>query len=315
MNGALTGALAEALAKVQAVIPHVAKDNVGRVKSEKANYTYNYADLADVTPAILPLLGQHGLSWSTLPTMVTREDGRREFVLRYLLMHQSGESLEGEWLLPDPQRTPPQQIGIHITYARRYSLCAVTGVAPGGDDNDASAAHPASYQPEQQPRRPTYNWAAAIAAAETARDDERLRELWLKAEGLEDVRADVVAAFGRVGKASAKTDPPKEPDTATPKVDRKRLNHLFALLGEAGLGDKDTDTRAKRLRICQIIADRDDLTTSSDLTADEAAVVIDTLRGYGADAGQRVTDLLEEDAQRSAWDDRPQGDEAAAGES
>jgi hypothetical protein len=121
--------LAAALAKVQAELPHIAK-------GEKANvgqYSYEYADLTAVSQAILPLLGKHGLAFTAWPTL---DDGK--FVLSYTLLHSSGEERTGTYPLPD--KGTPQQLGGHITYARRYALCAVTGVAPGGEDNDAAGA-------------------------------------------------------------------------------------------------------------------------------------------------------------------------------
>ena len=131
--------LAEALARVQASLPAIRKGNVGTVKSEKANYQFRYADLSEISAAVLPALGRVGLAWTALPTLV---DGGR-FVLAYRLLHAaSGESLVGEYPLPDPARTPPQQLGSAISYARKHTLCSVTGVAPA--DADHPADHPAA---------------------------------------------------------------------------------------------------------------------------------------------------------------------------
>jgi hypothetical protein len=64
-------------------------------------------------------------------------------VLAYALLHESGEGRSGEYLLPDPTRARPQDIGSAITYARRYSFCAVTGLVTEEDDdgNLAQQAH------------------------------------------------------------------------------------------------------------------------------------------------------------------------------
>jgi len=126
--------LAAALAAVQADLPPIAKGETATVQTKQGgSYRYSYADLADVSQVILPLLGKRGLSWITRPTIA---DGR--FVLAYELLHTSGESRTGEYPLPD--RGTPQEIGSAITYARRYALCAVTGVAPAADDDDGAAA-------------------------------------------------------------------------------------------------------------------------------------------------------------------------------
>jgi hypothetical protein len=132
--------LAEALAAFQANPPRVAKDTQGN--------RGKYADLADLSPVVLPALAAHGLSWSTKPTLT--EQGM--FVLRYTLRHVSGQEDSGDYPLCDPS-SAPQVIGSCITYARRYALTAVTGVAPGGDDDDADRAttqHTAQRPPSQR---------------------------------------------------------------------------------------------------------------------------------------------------------------------
>lgn len=126
--------LTGAIAAVQADLPVVGKDHQATVKSDKGSYTYKYANLANVNAAILPLLSKHGLAWTTRPTL----DESGKFVLKYELRHVSGEKLEGAY--PLPTTTRPQEMGSAITYARRYTLCAVTGLAPEEDDDNASVA-------------------------------------------------------------------------------------------------------------------------------------------------------------------------------
>ncbi len=128
--------LAAALALLQTRLPAVGKDKTARVSSEKGTYTYTYANLASLSRAAMPLLGALGLSFSAKPTMV--EGGR--FVLSYTLRHVSGEEDAGEWPLSDPTRVKPQAMGSEITYARRYSFCAITGLVADEDDDDGAAA-------------------------------------------------------------------------------------------------------------------------------------------------------------------------------
>lgn len=166
--------LAAALAAFQIEVPTVRKGNSAEVqgKDGKRGYSYDYADLADVTEAAMPLLGKHGLSWTTQPTLMGEN-----FILHYSLMHESGEAIEGIYPLPDPMVGRPQDLGSAITYARRYAFTAVTGVAPGGDDDDAQAANdkPAQSktrraskpsaptpQPVPEPAVATQDWAAQI---------------------------------------------------------------------------------------------------------------------------------------------------------
>lgn len=128
--------LAAALAAFQQELPKVNRDNQAVIpgKEGKQGYKYLYANLADVSAAVLPLLGKHGLSFSAKPTLTA--DGR--FVLEYALRHASGEEDRGQW--PLQSGSNPQATGSAITYARRYALQAVTGVAPDEDDDDGAAA-------------------------------------------------------------------------------------------------------------------------------------------------------------------------------
>lgn len=130
--------LASALAAFQLEVPRIGKANTANT----GTYSYKYADLADITAIVLPALAKHGLSFTSAPTL----DDAGRFVLRYALRHVCGEAIEGVYPLP-AANTAPQQIGSATSYARRYALCAVTGVAPGGDDDDATQAPPASRQP------------------------------------------------------------------------------------------------------------------------------------------------------------------------
>jgi hypothetical protein len=172
--------LAKALAAVQADLPHVTENKVGKIEGTSKttgkpfSYEYKYADLTAVAEAILPLLGKHELAFTSRPTLI---DGR--FVLAYSLLHSSGEREDGEYPLPD--RGTPQELGKHISYGRRYCLSAVTGVAPGGEDNDAAEATEvhtdrertgAPYRPQRPPSRPT---ATPVRTATTGADHERLR--------------------------------------------------------------------------------------------------------------------------------------------
>jgi hypothetical protein len=116
--------LFKALANLQAELPKVGKNATAQYGK--------YADLADVSAVVLPLLGKYGLAFMAKPTM----DGG-SFGLAYSLVHTSGEREDGFY--PLPVNGNSQQLGSAITYARRYSLCAVTGVAPDEDDDGAAA--------------------------------------------------------------------------------------------------------------------------------------------------------------------------------
>lgn len=136
---------AEALLAVQDALPHFDKGAKAKVETKGGgSYEYDYADLTTITDAALPVLNKHGFSFICLPHL--REDDK-QFVLRYVLLHKAGHSVTGDYPLGTGSA---QQIGSAITYGRRYCLCAVTGIAPAGEDDDgAKASEP------RQPSAPT----------------------------------------------------------------------------------------------------------------------------------------------------------------
>jgi hypothetical protein len=161
--------LATALAAFQAELPSIVKESTAKVTSDKGGFTYGYADLAAVSKVVLPLLGKHGLSFSSRPTLV---EGK--FALAYVLRHSCGDEDSGVY--PLPTTGTPQQIGSAITYARRYSLMAVSGVFPQGEDDDGKAAGEAAphwneprWDPVDQEMLVT-GWLAEIDSAKSSDD-------------------------------------------------------------------------------------------------------------------------------------------------
>lgn len=122
--------LAAALAKVQAELPELERDRTVEVRQKNGDtYSYSYATLANLSKAALPLLAKHGLAFTALPG--AGSDGK--MCVRYHLLHESGESLSGEF--PISGEGGIQMIGGRITYARRYCLAAIVGVAADEDDD------------------------------------------------------------------------------------------------------------------------------------------------------------------------------------
>lgn len=126
---------AEAMAALQARLPRVKKAKTAKVEMKGGGtYSYKYANLSNISEQVLPLLAELGLSWVTMPRL--NEAGT--FVLYYRMRHIHEDGDEGEW--PIQSAGTMQSIGSAITYARRYALCAVTGLAPEDDDDDAARA-------------------------------------------------------------------------------------------------------------------------------------------------------------------------------
>ncbi len=121
------GALAKALAKAQGEIKEALKD------SQNPHFKSNYATLAATWEACRGPLSKHGLS--VVQRGKVTPDG---YVMRTRLLHESGQWIEGE--VPcitggRQQQNEMQQLGSAITYARRYGLASMVGVAPEGDDD------------------------------------------------------------------------------------------------------------------------------------------------------------------------------------
>lgn len=147
--------LAAALAKVQAELPQIERDRTVEVTQKNGGtYSYSYVTLAHLSNAILPLLTKYGLSFAAMPG--AGADGK--MCVRYHLMHESGEVLSGEF--PISGEGGIQMIGGRITYARRYCLAAIVGVAADEDDESRLSedgaprtAQRASTRPRQQQRQ------------------------------------------------------------------------------------------------------------------------------------------------------------------
>lgn len=120
--------LAEALSKAQGEFGHVKKDSLNPFFKSK------YADLASILEAVRPALAKHGLSHVQLAGANAEGDA----VVSTYLLHSSGEFISGELSLP-VTKADAQGFGSALTYARRYGLQAILGVA-AEDDDDGNGA-------------------------------------------------------------------------------------------------------------------------------------------------------------------------------
>lgn len=130
--------LATALAGFQKAMPVVAKTKTAtlRGKDGAPGYSYTYAGLAEVSAAAAPLLAEHGLSFTCVPTV----DEHGHILLSGVLLHESGEQMTGS--LPITGGTP-QAVGSALTYARRYLMGCMTGIVTDDDDDGALASRKA----------------------------------------------------------------------------------------------------------------------------------------------------------------------------
>ena len=120
--------LAKALAKFQADIKDPARDK------DNPYFKSKYVALDGLLDAVRPVLAANGLSFIQSPVSNGQDMG-----VATLLMHDSGEWIESDPFMLHAVKNDPQAGGSAITYARRYSLSAVLGVA-WDDDDDANVA-------------------------------------------------------------------------------------------------------------------------------------------------------------------------------
>lgn len=120
--------LAKALAKFQADIKDPARDK------DNPYFKSKYVALDGLLDAVRPVLAANGLSFIQSPVSNGQDMG-----VATLLMHDSGEWIESDPFMLHAVKNDPQAGGSVITYARRYSLSAVLGVA-WDDDDDANMA-------------------------------------------------------------------------------------------------------------------------------------------------------------------------------
>ena len=147
------------------------QNKVGAVKKDAVNpfFKSKYASLNTIIEHINLPLSECGLSYAQFPD----ESG-----LTTILMHsESGEYLQSTYLMPVAKQNDPQAVGSAITYARRYALGAILGLAIDEDD-DANAA-------TQQPKV-NHNVNVAESKKEWLnkfeKDGSTLTEKWQKAK-------------------------------------------------------------------------------------------------------------------------------------
>jgi hypothetical protein len=156
------GELAKALAAAQGEIRAAEKDR------ENPFFKSSYATLASVWDAIRGPLSKHGLAIVQSPQL--RADG--SLVLETELMHSSGQWLASVYPIK-PVKPDPQGYGSAITYARRYQLAAMVGVAAEEDDDGNADPPPPPAEPlaNEAQEKKAATLRAALDAAET--EDQR----------------------------------------------------------------------------------------------------------------------------------------------
>jgi hypothetical protein len=157
------GALAAALAKAQAEIQNPEKSLTATIVSpfpREGVRSFRYAPLSSGLDLVRKCLGQHEIA-TVQATAIDADSGLIK--LTTTLVHASGEWVSSDWpVCPVSETAAPHRLGAALTYARRYALFTLVGIA-GEDDLDApdltpavapSASALATQAPSQHLQRP-----------------------------------------------------------------------------------------------------------------------------------------------------------------
>jgi ERF superfamily len=130
-------ALASALAKAQAELINPEKSLTATIRTGRAGEgerIFRYAPLSSGLDIVRKTLGQHEIA-TVQTTAVDQTAGIVN--LTTMLAHASGEWIASDWpVCPIAETANPQRMGAALTYARRYALFTLVGIA-GEDDLDA----------------------------------------------------------------------------------------------------------------------------------------------------------------------------------
>jgi hypothetical protein len=131
------GAIAAALAKAQGELTNPEKSLIATIRSpfpREGDQTFRYASLASGLDIVRKSLGQQEIA--TIQTTAIDQDSG-QIRLTTLLAHASGEWISSDWpVCAVSELATPHRMGAALSYARRYALFALVGIA-GEDDLDA----------------------------------------------------------------------------------------------------------------------------------------------------------------------------------
>src|SRR5215469_5987877 len=129
--------IAAALAKAQVELTNPEKSLIGMIRSpfpREADRTFRYAPLSSGLDIVRKDLGRHEIA-TIQSTEIDKEAGLLR--LTTILAHSSGEWVSSEWpVCQISDIASAQRMGAALTYARRYALFTLVGIA-GEDDLDA----------------------------------------------------------------------------------------------------------------------------------------------------------------------------------
>jgi ERF superfamily len=162
--------LVAALAKAQTALVNPEKSLVATIRQSGASgaeQTFRYAPLSSGLEIVRKTLGEHEIA--TVQTTAV-DQGAGIVNLTTVLAHSSGEWIASDWPVCAISETAiPQRMGAALTYARRYSLFTLVGIA-GEDDLDAPNLQTPTSQTVEPPSQPSRGNGRLNGGAGASRD-------------------------------------------------------------------------------------------------------------------------------------------------
>jgi hypothetical protein len=169
-----------------------AQAGFGAILKTSINPHFNsrFAKLDACIEAVIDSLHKNGLA-----LLQKTHEYEKGVAVETILMHESGEQISGGIFAVPANKQDPQGYGSALTYARRYSLMAVCGIAPEDDDGNAAS----------KPKKPMQIPANTAGQDYLEKCNEQERALILD-YAMEIEGADDQGAFETYTKAKAKLD-------------------------------------------------------------------------------------------------------------
>jgi ERF superfamily len=229
-------ALASALAKAQAELVNPEKSLTATIRSGRpgeGERTFRYAPLSSGLDLVRKTLGQHEIA-TVQTTAVDQVAGLVN--LTTMLAHASGEWIASDWpVCPIAEMANPQRMGAALTYARRYALFTLVGIA-GEDDLDAPdlcAALPTTaartelrFPPRSDGNGRTRAAARAVSMAVLSSDESAVLRNRLLSE-VADLQSQESAINWAQGALAAKNRLRAEDSKLLEEAFEKRLSELL----------------------------------------------------------------------------------------
>lgn len=212
------GSLAAALAKAQGAIRSAIKDSTNPHLKSK------YADLANVWDAVRAPLSANSLA------IFQQVSANGDVVsVATTLAHESGQ-----WICSTLDlravKGDPQGIGSAITYARRYSLSALVGVAADDDDGNAASAPPKKTEAKAdnaEALKSFYSASKSAFGGDKARANEFLSAKGLTLSALQSLPAHALESLEEELPLPEAPKPEPEPKAETSGLDTAKVTRAF----------------------------------------------------------------------------------------